>query len=102
MRRVDLSGVDYFGADIASTVIDKNSQQYARPGARFIRADLTKDPLPTAEMIMCRDCWVHLSFEDIAAVLKTSDGLERHGCWFPTRLAKPGIRTKRRVLTGGI
>jgi hypothetical protein len=70
MSRVDLSGVDYFGADIVSTVIDKNSQQYARPGARFIRADLTKDPLPTVEMIMCRDCWVHLSFEDIAAALK--------------------------------
>jgi hypothetical protein len=70
MRRVDLSGVDYVGADVVSAVIAKNNQQYARPGVRFIHADLTKDPLPTVDMIMCRDCWVHLSFEDIAATLK--------------------------------
>jgi hypothetical protein len=70
MRRVDLSGVDYFGGDVVSSVVIKNKQQYARPGVRFIHADLTKDPLPTVDMIMCRDCWVHLSFEDIAAMLK--------------------------------
>jgi len=70
MKQVDLSGVDYFGADIVSSVITKNKQEYARPGVQFIHADLTKDPLPTVDMIMCRDCWVHLSFEDIAAMLK--------------------------------
>lgn len=70
MRRVDLSGVDYFGADVVSSVVTKNRQEYTRPGVRFIHADLTKDPLPTVDMIMCRDCWVHLSFEDIAAMLK--------------------------------
>jgi hypothetical protein len=70
MRRVDLSGVDYFGGDVVSSVVTKNKQEYARPGVRFIHADLTKDPLPTVDMIMCRDCWVHLSFEDIAAMLK--------------------------------
>ena len=70
MSRVDLSGVDYVGADIVANVIAKNNQEYARPGVRFIRADLTKDLLPAADMIMCRDCWVHLSFQDIAAILK--------------------------------
>src|SRR5947208_3391500 len=37
---------------------------------RFIHADLTKDPLPAVDLIMCRDCWVHLSFSDMAAMLK--------------------------------
>ena len=70
MRRVDLSGVDYVGADVVANVVARNNLEYARPGVRFIHADLTKDPLPTADMIMCRDCWVHLSFQDIAAILK--------------------------------
>jgi hypothetical protein len=70
MRRVDLSGVDYVGADVVSDIVAKNNQQYARSGVRFIHADLTKDDLPTVDMIMCRDCWVHLSFQDIAATLK--------------------------------
>ena len=70
MRRVDLSGVDYVGADLVADVVAKNNQQYARPGVRFIHADLTKDPLPAADLILCRDCWVHLSFQDIGAMLK--------------------------------
>jgi hypothetical protein len=70
MRRVDPSGVDYVGADVVANVVAKNNQEYARPGVRFIHADLTKDLLPAADMIMCRDCWVHLSFQDIAAILK--------------------------------
>jgi hypothetical protein len=70
MSRVDLSGVDYVGADVVSDVVARNNQQYARSGVRFIHADLTKDHLPAVDMIMCRDCWVHLSFEDIAAILK--------------------------------
>ena len=70
MRRVDLSGVDYVGADVVSDIVAKNNQQYARSGVQFIHADLTKDYLPPVDMIMCRDCWVHLSFQDIAAILK--------------------------------
>ena len=70
MRRVNLSGIDYFGVEVVSDVVAKNNQKYARPGVQFIHADLCKDALPTVDMIMCRDCWVHLSFEDIAATLK--------------------------------
>lgn len=70
MRHVDLSGVEYIGADLVSDVVAKNNRQFARPGVRFIHADLTKDDLPSVDMIMCRDCLVHLSFADIAAMLK--------------------------------
>src|SRR5260370_27074498 len=52
MRRVDSSGVDYVGADVVANVVAKNNQEYVRPGVRFIHADLTKDPLPAADMIM--------------------------------------------------
>jgi hypothetical protein len=31
----------------------------------FLVADITRDALPHAEMILCRDCLVHLSFENI-------------------------------------
>jgi SAM-dependent methyltransferase len=70
MRRVDLSGVHYVGADVVFDVVAQNTRQYARTGVQFIHADLTKDDLPKADMILCRDCWVHLSFQDIAAILK--------------------------------
>jgi Methyltransferase domain len=70
MRRVDLAGIDYVGADIVTSVVDRNNKNYARPGVRFIHADLTNDALPAVDLVMCRDCWVHLSFADMAAILK--------------------------------
>jgi len=70
MRLVDLGGVEYVGADIVPEVIESNHARFAGPGIRFIVADLTRDPLPRADLILCKDCWVHLSFQDIAAVLE--------------------------------
>jgi hypothetical protein len=70
MQFVDFSGVDYIGIDVVSTVIASNRERYARPGVRFVVADLTKDSLPRADLVLCRDCWVHLSFQDIAAILE--------------------------------
>jgi len=69
MSQVDLRGIQYIGADVVTSVVAKNSQTYGRAGVQFISADLTKDRLPAVDMVMCRDCWVHLSFADIAAML---------------------------------
>ncbi len=76
MKQVDLSGVDYIGADVVTDVIKSNNKKYARSSIRFIHSDLTKDTLPEVDLIMCRDCLVHLSFKDIAAIL---DNFRRTG-----------------------
>jgi SAM-dependent methyltransferase len=69
MRLVDLNGIDYVGVDVVAEVIARN-QAYARGGVRFLVADLTQDELPSADLIICRDCWIHLSFRDAAAMLE--------------------------------
>ena len=70
MRLVDLEGVDYIGADIVPAVIESNRARFSRYGVRFMVADLIRDDLPRADLVLCRDCWVHLSFQDIAAILE--------------------------------
>jgi hypothetical protein len=70
MSKVDLSAVEYVGADVVADVVERNTQAFARPGVRFVHADLTKDDLPPVDLILSRDCWVHLSFHDIGAMLK--------------------------------
>lgn len=69
MDHVDLSGVEYIGADIVHSIVESNQQQYARNDGRFIELDLTKDDLPDADVLLCRDCLVHLSYANIARVL---------------------------------
>ena len=46
MRRVDLSSVDYVGADVVSALVAKNNQQYARSGVRFARSTTACRRLP--------------------------------------------------------
>jgi hypothetical protein len=69
MARVDLSGIDYTGGDIVSTIVEKNNRLYSSSTRRFIDLDLTRDALPAADVLLCRDCLVHLSYANIRAVL---------------------------------
>ena len=62
-------GVDYTGADIVQDLVDANNRLYGSAGRRFVRLDLTADPLPRASVVLCRDCLVHLSFANIRRAL---------------------------------
>ncbi len=65
MKNVDLSGINYTGADIVNDLIKKNTEQYGRDGVRFQKLNLIKDKLPKVDLVFCRDCLVHFCFEDI-------------------------------------
>lgn len=60
--------VDYTGIDIVPSLIAASSARVAQGElrGRFLVADITRDALPRADVILCRDCLVHLSFENIA------------------------------------
>jgi hypothetical protein len=62
MREVDLSGIAYTGADIVPDLIARHQHAFTGPSRRFSVLDLTRDALPTVDLVFCRDCLVHLSF----------------------------------------
>ena len=70
MRALALDLDDYVGVDIVTELIAHNTDAYAEPGRRFVPLDFTRDPLPRADAILCRDGLVHLSFVDIAEALR--------------------------------
>lgn len=70
MSQVDLSGIDYTGGDIVESMIEANRERYESPARRFMRVDLTSGPLPDADVILCRDCLVHFSFDNIIAAFR--------------------------------
>jgi hypothetical protein len=63
MRSVDLGTTYYIGGDIVSDLVARN-QQFASDTVEFRRLDLLEGPVPAADVILCRDCLVHLSFGD--------------------------------------
>ena len=58
---------DYTGVDIVSSLIAANTLRAQRGeiAGRFLTADITRDPLPGVDLILCRDCLVHLGFNNI-------------------------------------
>jgi|SRR4051812_42500475 len=69
MQHVDLDGIEYVGGDIVPSIVEQNQRLYASDARRFVKLDLTKDALPEADVLLCRDCLVHLSYANISAVL---------------------------------
>jgi SAM-dependent methyltransferase len=61
--------VDYLGLDIVPELIAANAKAYGSPRRRFQVADLTVEPIPKADLVLCRDCLFHCSFEDAHKVL---------------------------------
>jgi SAM-dependent methyltransferase len=71
MKKVDLENIDYIGADIVEDLIEKNKKKYHdRENIRFMVLNLIKDPLPKSDLIIVRDCLVHLSNKDVINAIK--------------------------------
>lgn len=69
MQHVDRRGIDYIGADIVPDLIAGNWARHAGPGVRFTTCDLLRDSLPAADLVLCRDCLVHLSHCEVRTAL---------------------------------
>jgi hypothetical protein len=76
MRLLDLD-IDYIGGDIVAELVERNRRQYENERRRFMRIDLVQDDLPKADMLLCRDCLVHLSYADIFRALAN---IKASGC----------------------
>jgi len=77
MKHVNLDGVDYLGADIVSELIARNQEQHTGPNNKFKVLDITSDPLPKADLVICRDCFVHLSY---AHIFRSIENIKQSGC----------------------
>jgi SAM-dependent methyltransferase len=69
MRHVDLSGIEYVGADIVPELVSQNRRTYEAQGRTFVLLDITNDPLPEVDVILCRDCLIHLSSRCVRAAI---------------------------------
>ena len=61
MRTLEIE--NYIGADIVLPMIESLRAKY--PEKHFEYLDVTSDLLPRADLVLCRDCLVHLPYADI-------------------------------------
>ena len=65
MKHVVLGLDDYVGIDIVYDIVAENQKKFGGGCRQFIKADIIRDNLPRADVILCRDCLVLLSYDDV-------------------------------------
>ncbi len=70
LSSVDLPVEQYIGVDIVSKHIECLKNQYINSKYQFMIADICVDALPKTDLIICRDCFVHFSFQDIYKAMR--------------------------------
>ena len=73
-------------------VIAENEWRHTSTQKSFIRADLTRDELPSADAILCRDLLPHLSFAEIFTALRN---FKRSGATYLLTTTFTGPRANR-------
>ncbi len=96
MATIDLGTIHYIGADFLPEIIATNRERYGSATRDFRVLDLISSPLPRADLVLCRDCLVHLSFSDITralANLRASGSTYLLTTTFPQQATNVDIRT---------
>lgn len=62
MKHVCIANVTYVGVDIVAPMVTLNANRYGNGTVAFRLLDVTRQPVPRADLIICRDLLVHLDY----------------------------------------
>lgn len=62
---LDFEFVKYYGIDIVSEIIEINKQKYKNDKILFDTGDILTYNFQQADLVFCRDCFIHLTFDEI-------------------------------------
>lgn len=100
MSQLDLDLDRYLGADIVPALIDDNRRAFARGAPRrreFAVLDITRDPIPPMDLILCRHCMIHMPHADITTALRN---FVESGSRYLMATTIPGATANRDIRTG--
>jgi SAM-dependent methyltransferase len=60
----------YVGVEVVAELAAANQERYGNHQRRFVSLDVTRDDLPRVDLILCRDCLVHLKNGQVRAALR--------------------------------
>lgn len=95
MKEVNLTGIEYIGVDIVEQITKDNQEKYTKPNIKFMNVNIIEDDLPEVDIIFCRDCLVHLTYEDI---FKTLDNFKKSKSRYLLTTTFPSHKQKNREL----
>ncbi|MFX0048782.1 MAG: class I SAM-dependent methyltransferase [Candidatus Hermodarchaeota archaeon] len=98
LQHVDLGLKKYIGGDIVPEIVAQNRKKYENDKRIFKLMDITTSKLPKVDIILCRDCLVHLSYKDIFAAI---NNFKRSKSTYLLSTTFVSRRINRNIFTGG-
>jgi hypothetical protein len=98
MRAVAHGLESYIGADVVRALIDSNQERYSAPSVSFCQLDVTCDSLPRVDLVLCRDCLMHLSNAQVRAAI---GNIVRSGSTWAALTSFHNSGRNRDTITGG-
>jgi len=99
MYKVDYKNVKYLGADIVEDLIKINSEKYKDNDTfNFKVLNLIEDALPKSDLVIVRDCFVHLSFDNVYHSIKN---IKASGSKYLLTTSFPDHPSNLDIITGG-
>jgi hypothetical protein len=97
MRHLQIPGMIYSGGDIVPDITYKNIRNYGSVKRNFFTVDITSGRLSDAGLLLCRDCFVHLSYNDIFLALKN---IKKFKITYLLATTFPGTKENEDIVTG--
>lgn len=94
ITKINLPGIVYTGVDIVPEIIEANKLNY--PEKNFIIKNIIADMLPANDIVLCRDCFIHLRNAEIINVLQN---FKRSGINYLLASTYP-VERNTEILTG--
>jgi SAM-dependent methyltransferase len=69
-RTLDADLDSYLGIEVVEELAARNRESFGTERRRFAALDIIRDPLPRADLLLCRDCLVHLKNRQVSAALR--------------------------------
>lgn len=99
MKKFPFNDICYTGVDIITDLINDNVKNYGNiDNVKFIIADIVTDDLPKCDLILCRDCLVHLSYDN---VIRAINNFARSGStYILTTTFLKNRKNRKHMITG--
>jgi hypothetical protein len=89
--------VRYTGADVVRQLVTDDYEKYGDEDHTFRVLDITKDPLPQVDLVLCRDLLGHFSNRDVQLALKN---LKKSGSKYLLATTFPERENATDIVTG--
>jgi hypothetical protein len=89
----------YVGVDVVEELIAEHTRRYSGATRRFACLDIVEENLPRADLVFCRDCLVHLTFDQAFRAIRN---FKRSGAEYLLTTTFPGTQNNLDLGPGDI